>query len=382
MYLNTAHAPTLSGQQVGAFDSINASALTVYGSATVTGTLTASAFAGNCVSSSLTYSNSNVAASTWALSNVAANAFLKAGGTVTGSLSASNLTASGNITCTGGKYYGDGSALSGVSGGGGGGNATTAVSGINIVNTINTNSSLVITATNTSTVTGAVFSMSAPNQTGIQVVDPGSPFDGVGSNASMTSAIMAGPNGDLLLLGANNIILWPLTGVDEAFGSYGTQITDPYLFGYTRIRIQKAGGGGAIDAMIVTSAGSGVNQYPVITATNSRLTVKYLYYTTTFAQTSDATLKTNVIPLPSALPLIEQLNPVSFNWTSNALHTAEADQAITNYGFLAQEVQAVIPGLVENMEDGLLGVKALSILPYLVKAVQELSEQVKALQSA
>ena len=63
------------------------------------------------------------------------------------------------------------------------------------------------------------------------------------------------------------------------------------------------------------------------------------------------------------------------------LHT-EADQATTNYGFLAQEVKAVIPGLVEDMDNGLLGVKALSIIPYLVKSVQELSAQVKALQTA
>ena len=362
--------PTLSGQQNAQFDSVRATALAVTGTTSMGGPLEASSLIGGCITDSLTFSSSSVAASAAGLSNVAARVDLTKGGGIVG-----NLSVSGDVTCTG-KYHGDGSALTGISGGGGGGgNATAPVSGINIVNTINTNSSLVISATNTNTTTGAIFQM-PPGSIGVQVNDPGSPFDGVGSNASMTSAILADSEGNLVILGANNLLLWPLASPDEAFGCYGTRIYDPYLYGWTRIRVPNPAGG-ALDAMIFTQSGL----YAIITATNSIVTFKKIWFTTTCTIVSDASLKTNVVSMPSAISLLEQLKPVSFNWTSNALHN-EADQAATNYGFIAQEVQAVKPELVEKMENGLLGVNITSLIPFLVKGIQELSMRVKALESA
>ena len=89
MYLNTARVQTLSGQTQGAFDIVRASALSVYGDASVTGTVSASALAGTCITSSLVSTATNIAASANAVNQLytsTAGALTAAGGTVTGTL--------------------------------------------------------------------------------------------------------------------------------------------------------------------------------------------------------------------------------------------------------------------------------------------------------
>ena len=320
-----------------------------------------------CITDSITSTSSTIAASAAGLSNVKASCLPLVGGSISGDLTVN------------GQYHGDGSLLTGITGGGGGGDPTTAVTGINIVSSLNSNSSLVITAINTNNMYDTTYLMTPPDYTGIQVVDPGSVFNGSGSNSSSNSVILACPTGDLCVIAAKSLILQCGVGTDEVISAYGVQIMDPLLMGWTRMRIEKTGGG-LMDAMCITSTGSGANQYAVITATKSSATFKNLYYTTVFGQTSDATLKTNVVPIPEALSILNQLNPVSFNWTSNALH-GESDLATTNYGFLAQEVQTVMPNLVEVMDTGLLGIKALSFIPYLVKGIQELKARMDAFEN-
>ena len=347
--------PTLSGQQNAAFDSIRATALAVTGTTSMGGPLVASSIGGGCITDSLTLSSSTTAASAHGLSNVAARVDLTTGGGIVG-----NLTVSGDVTCTG-KFHGDGSLLTGISGGGGGG-----ATGAAYANT--TNAELVIcTCADVNNVTGS--------STGYGVIlnETGNPYNNVGATSN-GSLILSDNSGNLLLYGGSSLTFQSGAAVNitslNVYNGLNASMQNPY------------NGGAWVSALSIGSSGTNISSWtPTITATSTTATFKKLYYTTTFAQTSDQSLKSNVVPLPSALSLIEQLNPVSFNWTSNVLHT-EADQAITNYGFLAQDVQAVIPGLVENLDNGLLGVKALSIIPFLVKAVQELSVQVKALQAS
>jgi hypothetical protein len=52
-------------------------------------------------------------------------------------------------------------------------------------------------------------------------------------------------------------------------------------------------------------------------------------------------------------------------------------------GFIAQELKEVFPDLVRTMhleEGDYLGVRYEGLIPYLVRAIQELQEQVKTLQ--
>jgi len=108
---------------------------------------------------------------------------------------------------------------------------------------------------------------------------------------------------------------------------------------------------------------------------------------------SDSRLKKNVINLDKGLTAINSLRPVSFNWIDGFCD----DETNTLYGFLAQEVQALDTNLIENfstevnLEDDaenptifkdVLRVNEKFIIPILVKAIQELSAKVTALEGS
>lgn len=93
---------------------------------------------------------------------------------------------------------------------------------------------------------------------------------------------------------------------------------------------------------------------------------------------SDITLKKNVVEIAAALDRVLKLRPVTWNWK------AGRDTKKVRYGFIAQEVEEVLPDLVEmnEWEDGTMR-KFLStndILPYLVAAVKEQQTQIAELR--
>lgn len=88
---------------------------------------------------------------------------------------------------------------------------------------------------------------------------------------------------------------------------------------------------------------------------------------------SDERLKTNILPFTkSVLPELSRLGIVSYAWKE----TGEQVKA----GFTAQNMQSVFPELVEANDAGVLGIKTLELMPYVVKGVQELSSKVEDLQ--
>ena len=109
----------------------------------------------------------------------------------------------------------------------------------------------------------------------------------------------------------------------------------------------------------------------------------------TVVATSDKRFKFNEKPLTNALDVINQLEPVEYDQTYDLddQYTSDTPQS-HQCGFIAQSVQAidelkhaVVGGQVG--EDGKESVRALNynaIFTYAVKAIQELSELVKAQQ--
>lgn len=84
---------------------------------------------------------------------------------------------------------------------------------------------------------------------------------------------------------------------------------------------------------------------------------------------SDARLKENIEPISGALNKIRQLRGVSFNYTD----ASEMGNGL-RYGFIAQEVQPIIPEIVRNRpnSDNMLNLNYTEIVPWLVEAVKEL----------
>ena len=100
-----------------------------------------------------------------------------------------------------------------------------------------------------------------------------------------------------------------------------------------------------------------------------------------FNQSSDYRIKSNIELLDSSLASINKLKPCSFN-------IKEATKKAT--GFIAHEMQEVYPSIVTGEKDavdkdGNMIVQQLAeskLIPFLVKAIQELSAKVTALENA
>ncbi len=103
-------------------------------------------------------------------------------------------------------------------------------------------------------------------------------------------------------------------------------------------------------------------------------------------QSSDKRLKKDIQPLTLALNKVMEMNPVSYHWIK--------DDGNTHLGFLAQELEQVLPEVVRKPEvnrtttDGrtpakgedLYAVNYSEIIPVLVKAIQEQQNQIRDLE--
>jgi hypothetical protein len=98
------------------------------------------------------------------------------------------------------------------------------------------------------------------------------------------------------------------------------------------------------------------------------------------AYTSDARLKTKVADIENGIDTVMKLNPIKFKWSR------ELENSRTVTGFTAQNVEEAIPDAVFNSwkDDELGDVKSYYqdyLVPYLVKAIQELKLELDALKS-
>ena len=98
-----------------------------------------------------------------------------------------------------------------------------------------------------------------------------------------------------------------------------------------------------------------------------------------YGSPSDKKLKENIKPIEKALDKVGKLEGVTFDWKEN---DKEVKQTwIHDIGFIAQDVQKVIPELVRENEDGLLSMRHQGVTPILVEAIKELKAEIEELKS-
>ena len=148
----------------------------------------------------------------------------------------------------------------------------------------------------------------------------------------------------------------------------------------------KTTGVGASSAVPIRAwhdANSGNNLLQIFhtdTALNTRGTITYnrssnlVQYNTT----SDARLKTNITDASSALSDLGQVRVRSFDWI-------EEGHNRVNYGFVAQELNAIAPYAVSegDNEDEIIqqwGVSNSNMVPLLTKALQEAIAEIETLK--
>ena len=101
---------------------------------------------------------------------------------------------------------------------------------------------------------------------------------------------------------------------------------------------------------------------------------------------SDARLKENVQPIENALGIVSAVGGKTFDWTDAYIteHGGEDGYFIqkSDFGVIAQDVQAVFPLAVRTREDGTLAVDYEKLVAVAFAAIKELKAEVDELRGA
>ena len=84
---------------------------------------------------------------------------------------------------------------------------------------------------------------------------------------------------------------------------------------------------------------------------------------------SDISLKDNIRPIESAIFKVQQIRGVEFDW--NEKSTELQQEKGHDVGLIAQEVEKVLPEIVQIREDGIKAIQYEKVVPLLVEAIKE-----------
>ncbi len=119
------------------------------------------------------------------------------------------------------------------------------------------------------------------------------------------------------------------------------------------------------------------------------------YYTGGILVASDKNIKQNIDKITTPLDIIEKLQPVRFNYNNSYAPQLNVDNG-NNYGFIAQEVEQVIPELVKQIKvhgridstgtamDSTATLKTLNyvgLIPFAIGGIQELNAKQREMQA-
>lgn len=179
------------------------------------------------------------------------------------------------------------------------------------------------------------------------------------SAAGVTSLLAPGTSGQILSSnGSGSAPTW--IAAPSGGGSGGATITDDISTNLTHYL-----------GMSRASSGSWTTAYTSSTKLYFNPSTGILA-ATIFQSLSDETQKTDIVDITNAVDTVNQLEGVEFNWIDNNKKSA---------GVIAQQLESILPHLVETSGSGLKSVNYAGIIGYLIEAVKELSERVIELEA-
>ena len=96
-----------------------------------------------------------------------------------------------------------------------------------------------------------------------------------------------------------------------------------------------------------------------------------------YGSPSDVRLKENIKPIKSALDKVSKLQGVTFDWKNKSEDILDIKEDI---GFIAQDVQKVLPELVRKNDNGMLSMRHQGVTPILLEAIKELKAEIEELK--
>ena len=186
---------------------------------------------------------------------------------------------------------------------------------------------------------------------------------------SGTIGLISAPNGDMTLDTAGNINL-DADGGNIRIKDGGTEYGTINKNGTANLSIYSS----ASDADMLFQGNDGGSVITALTLDMSAAgaaTFNGDVNAPNFNTTSDATLKTNVETLTGSLDAVKSLRGVSFDWLENGG---------SEIGVIAQEVEDVLPDVVNTNEDGIKSVKYGNMVGLLIEAIKEQQAQIDELK--
>lgn len=153
-------------------------------------------------------------------------------------------------------------------------------------------------------------------------------------------------NTDWRIENGGNLKLFSSTNIDGS-------VTERYSFGTSIFRP-------SVDNS--TQCGSSSFRWSAVYAANGAI------------QTSDKRYKKNIKPLRYGLSQVLEMQPVTYEWKD------ESDNK-RHVGLVAQEVNEVIPEVVQSDDPEHLGMNYAELVPVLINALQEMNEKVETLEA-
>ena len=87
---------------------------------------------------------------------------------------------------------------------------------------------------------------------------------------------------------------------------------------------------------------------------------------------SDIKLKKNIKNIENGLDVINKLHPVEFTWKKNNKKSV---------GFIAQELEEVLPNLVKTDKNNIKAIKQDKLIPYIVDSIKNISNRLRKYES-
>ena len=171
--------------------------------------------------------------------------------------------------------------------------------------------------------------------------------------------------------GAATLNIGAGTGIDVAADAISVDVSD-FMANGSNNRIVTATGADAMNAEANASFdGSTLAVTGAITATGD---------ITAFAS-SDKTLKENISNIENAVDKVSKINGVYYNWTFEAQEKHNHFGKEKEVGVIAQDVEEVLPEIVQTRDDGTKAVKYERLCALLIESVKELKKEIEELKS-
>jgi hypothetical protein len=213
---------------------------------------------------------------------------------------------------------------------------------------------------------------------------------GEGAGTAITSGfynVFVGAGAGCSSTQSRNVFIGACAGCAQTLGSSNVAIGDGVNVPVTTGGCQLAIGYGAGFVCWLTGNSTGAIKpgAGISDCANSCGTVgQYLWTTGTnkivwsASSPSDTRDKEILGPVPTALPVVQQIEPITYRWKERESEVAQEEVI---YGFSAQQLQEVDAVLVDDSDPDHLRIHDRKIVPLLVKAIQELSAKVEALEA-